>query len=322
MKIFAFDPAEHRDHYAEHGWVHIRDGIDPEFFEVLRRFTDESFGSHKVEGRAIGGRKEQALYEFPPEIDFPGELFDVVADLCGLHRPTMALSERHIKAYDEDAPSVPVPHKDRYASQVSIGLAIDVLGPSRLLLYPYDELEVNPLNVSAAYLQSLPPERRPEVALQDIAPVELDDAPGDVMMFRGNAVWHCRQDAANVTNLYLKLNDFNQDPLGEDPTTEDQRRRTLEAAASGDLDGKVPVLGRRLDCISRRYTRDWDEAVQAELWEQAPVMLSASDLALLELVDGRRSVGDVVGQNGGASGNGELATLQRLAERGVLDLIG
>lgn len=324
MKIFAFDPADHRSHYAEHGWVHVRNGIAPEFFEALRRFVDDSFGSHKVEGRAIGGRKEQALYEFPKETDFPGELFDVVADLCALNRSTMALSERHIKAYDEDAPTEPVPHKDRYASQVSIGLSIDVLGPSRLLLYPNDELDVNPLNVSGAYLDSLPPERRPAVALRDVAPVEIDDAPGDVMMFRGNAVWHCRQNASNVTNLYLKLNDFNSDPLGEDPTTDHQRRSTLAAASNGGIAGKVPVLARRLDCISRRYTRDWDEAAQAELWDQAPVALSERDLAILSVVDGRLSVDDVVqrSHSNGGGGKPELAALRRLAERGVLDLIG
>jgi hypothetical protein len=323
MKIFAFDPADYRDQYAKHGWVHVRDGIDRDFLDALRSFVHGSFGEHRVEGRAIAGRKQQALYEFPPDTDFPGELFDVVSELCGLHRPTMALSERHIKAYDRDAPANPVPHKDRYASQVSIGLSIDVPERSKLVLYPNDELEVNPLNVSAAYLESLPPERRPDVALRNATPVEIDDRGGDVMMFRGNAVWHARNNGADVVNLYLKLNDFNCDPLGEDPTTEEQRRRTLAAATNGQLDDKIPAFGRRLDCISRRYTREWDEVAHAELWDQSPVALSEADVALLGAVDARRGVSEVVSSAGdGDGGDARLAALRRLAERGVLDLIG
>ncbi len=69
---------------------------------------------------------KQALYEAPDGVDFPGELFDVVADPCNLHRPTMTLSERNIKAYDSVAPPEPIPRKDRYPSQVSIGLSIVV----------------------------------------------------------------------------------------------------------------------------------------------------------------------------------------------------
>jgi hypothetical protein len=318
MKIFSFDPANHRSHYSENGWVHIKGGVAPEFLEKLRAFAEERFGAHEVEGKAIAGRKKQALYEAPEGVDFPGELFDVVAELCGLHRPTMTLSERHIKAYDDDAPPEPIPHKDRYASQVSIGLSIKVPDDSRLTLYPRDELEVNPLNVSAAYLESLAPERRPEKALRGIEAVELYDAPGDVMMFAGNAVWHARRKAAGAINLYLKLNDFNCDPLGEDPSTADIRRKTVDVAEDGDLKARVPILGRRVDCVSRRYARDWSVVAQAEMWEEAPVALSEDDMALLEKIDGRRSAEEVLG----AGSDGDAAdSLRRLARRGVLDLI-
>jgi hypothetical protein len=318
MKIFDFDPADHSDHYAENGWVHVKGGISSDFLEALTNFADEKFGAHEVEGKAIAGRKKQALYEAPEGVDFPGELFDVVAELCNLHRPTMTLSERHIKAYDSDAPPEPIPHKDRYASQVSIGLSIKVPEDSRLILWPKDELEVNPLNVSAAFLESLAPEQRPEEALKGIEPVELYDSPGDVMMFAGNATWHARRKAAGATNLYLKLNDFNCDPLGEDPSDGEVRERTLATADNGDLGGTVPILGRRLDCISRRYTRDWGDAAQAEMWEEAPVALSQADLTLLEAVDGRREASEVLS----AASNGAGAeALARLARRGVLDLL-
>jgi hypothetical protein len=303
MKIFSFDPADHRDHYAEHGWVHIEGGVSPDFLSSLQAFAEENFGAHEVEGKAIAGRKTQALYEAPEGVDFPGELFDSVAELCGLHRPTMTLSERHIKAYDGDAPPEP------------IGLSIKVPEDSRLTLYPDDELDVNPLNVSAAYLESLAPEQRPEQALSGIDPVELYDSPGDVMMFAGNAVWHARRKPAGAINLYLKLNDFNCDPLGEDPASADIRARTVEAAENGDLGAKVPILGRRLDCVSRRYTRDWAEAAEAQMWEGPPVALSADEMTLLEAVDGRRGAAELLG------GDGADGSLRRLARRGVLDLL-
>lgn len=317
MKIFAFDPTEHREHYAENGWAHIKGGASPEFLEALQTFAADNFGAHEVEGKAIAGRKKQALFEAPEGVDFPGELFDAVAELCGLHRPTMTLSERHIKAYDGDAPPDPIPHKDRYASQVSVGLSIAVPEGSHLTLYPNDELDVNPLNVSAAYLEGLAPERRPEEALRGIDPIELYDAPGDVMMFAGNAVWHARRKPAGAINLYLKLNDFNCDPLGEDPGSTDVRRASVEAAKDGDLGGRVPILGRRVDCVSHRYTRDWLQAAQAEMWEAPPVALSEEDIWLLERVDGRSCAAEVLsGADGDATGS-----LRQLVQRGVLDLL-
>src|SRR5215210_4638682 len=102
MNVFDFDPAQFRDQYAQQGWIHIRDGIDRELLDALRDFASGSFDSHLVEGRAIGGAKAQAAYEFPPEVAFPDHLFDVVAEVSGLQRDAMTLSERHIKAYDDD----------------------------------------------------------------------------------------------------------------------------------------------------------------------------------------------------------------------------
>ena len=317
MNIFAFDPAAHTEHYAREGWIHIPQGIDPEFLDYLQGFARERFAQHQVEGTAIGGRKSQALFEFPQGVDFPGELFDSIAALCGLDREGMTLSERHIKAYDPDAPGDPIAHKDRYASQVSVGLSIEVPEGSELVVYPYDETEWNPYNISADYLQSLPPERRPEQALQGAREVVIQDAPGDVMMFHGARMWHFRRNPANAVNLYLKLNDFGCDPLGEDPLTPERREQTLAALASanGNLDGLVPVLGRRYDGVARQYTRDWQEVVHARVFDQAPTMLSDQELALLERIDGRRTVGETAGGDAGR------AAVVRLAEAGVLDLV-
>jgi hypothetical protein len=316
MKVFAFDPADYREQYAARGYVHILQGIDPDFHSVLREFATREFETHVVEGRAIGGRKSQALYEFPQETDYRRDVLDVVAALCGLNQATMTLSERHIKAYHSDAPPEPPPHKDRYASQASVGLSIEVPEGSELVLYPDDETDINPYNVSAAYSTSLPPHRRPEVSLKGAREVVLRDKPGDVMVFPGNAMWHVRRRPARAVNLYLKVNDFNCDPLGEDPTTDERRRATLDALAGADgrVDRLVPVLSRRLDTTSREYTRDWHETVQARLWDEGPVILDEPEFELLRSIDGRRTVAELA--NGA-----QQATLLRLAERGVVDLV-
>ncbi len=315
MKIFAFDPADYRDQYAERGWIHIRDGIDPEFLAYLKEYTARRFEEKHVEGKAIYGAKEQALFDFPPETDFPGELFDAVAHVAGLNRETMTLSERHIKAYDADAPADPVPHKDRFASQVSVGLSIDIPKGSKLFLYPETDVSVNPYNVSPQLLASLEPHQRPEAVLKGAPCVEIEDRPGDVGMFRGSAMWHGRRNGANATNLYLKMNDFNSDPLGEDPFTEERQRRTLEllASSNGHTPGLIPVLARRLDVMARQISRDGQEVLQAHLWEDAPVVLSQSEWDLLHAVDGRRSIAEL---------GADQDAVRRPAQRGVLELVG
>ena len=316
MKIFAFDPADYREQYRTQGWVHIRNGVTREFFAALRQFADEHFAEHQVEGRAIAGAKTQALYEFPTETAFPDELFDVVAATCGLERETMTLSERHVKWYDADADPNPTAHKDRLASKVSMGISIHVPKGSELLVYPRDHVSVNPFNVSATFPQSLGPEERPEVALKDAQPVVIEDQPGDVMMFPGSAVWHLRRKPAGAMNLYLKLNDFNSDPLGEDPTTPAMREATVAALDNGRVDGMRVLLGRRMDAITRLHTRHlWDEVLLADVWDSQPVRLTDAQFRVLQQVDGRRTFGDLLAA--GASRD----DLVRLAECGVLDLV-
>src|SRR5438067_389013 len=76
------------------------------------------------------------------------------------------LSERHIKAYDADARPEPDAHKDRFASEISVGIAIRVQPGSTLVLYPYDEVGVNPFNSSAELYASLSSTEHPRVALR------------------------------------------------------------------------------------------------------------------------------------------------------------
>lgn len=327
MRMFSFDPASFRDAYREQGYVHITGGVTPEFLETMRGFVAQSFSSHEVKGTAIGGDKTQALFEFPENADFPGEFFDMVSSMCGLDRANMTLSERHVKAYESDAPPNPRAHKDRVSSKVSVGLSIDIPPGSTLILYPDDDRSVNPFNVAPALLQSLEPDRQPDVVLKTAREVAIEDRPGDVIVFAGSSTWHLRRNSASAVNMYLKVNDFDSDPLGEDPSTERRRADTadiLKKPESADGVGSaVASLSRRLDTVTRQLTRnDWQEVVQANIWNERPVALSEVDVALLRAIDGPTPVAEIVDRLGGDGHERSMlgAAVRRLADQGVIDL--
>ena len=311
MRIFSFDAAQYRDQYAAQGWIHVRGGIDPGFHAYLRDFARTRFDSTHVEGLGIGGSKSQSIFEFSAEVDFPGELFDVVADIAGCRRERLTLSERHIKAYDADAPADPRPHKDRLSSLVSVGLSIDIPQGSCIELYPRDDVWVNPHNVAGHLLSALPDERQPEVTLAGKQPVRIADTAGDVVMFPGSAVWHLRRNSANAKNLYLKFNDFGSDPLGEDPTTDQMRARTLAALENGGVGSLTAVLARRFDVIRRLTTRVAEvKVLEADVWGSPPVSLSEQEAEMLEGLGGGCAVAEL-----------DESSVRRLARRGVIDLI-
>jgi hypothetical protein len=324
MRAFSFDPTELRDLYREQGWVHIPGGADGEFLAEVQAFVANEAGSTVLEGRGIGGRMEQSAYPLPDESEFIAHLFDTISTLCGLERESMTLSERHIKAYEPDTPEEVPPHKDRLSSQASVGFSITVPAGSTLVLYPFDDRSVNPFNFSGALRESLPPDRLPEVALKGAREVVIADAPGDVMVFPGSSLWHGRRRSAGAVNLYLKFNDFNSDPLGEDPSTVSRRERTVASAQNGAIAELRPTLARRLDTITHQQTRaDGVALISADVWGQPPVALTEAQLEVLRKVDGSRSVNDLaaeVDDSTVASGQVE-AEIRRLASDGVIDLL-
>jgi len=328
VKIFSFNPADHRQQFAEHGFVHIKDGIDPEFLEVARAFSQRNLEATKLDQFAIKGKKEQSLFDFPDGTDYREQIFDAVSQVCGLNRPTMALSERHIQAYEANANPNPQAHKDRFPSQISVGFSIDIPQGSTLVLYPYDHRELNPFNKAAALINSLQPDELPELVLKDAREVELADEPGDVVMFYGSTTWHLRRNAAGAVNLYVKVNDFDYDPLGEDPSTAERRERTVAIMGNGaqaDLGGMVAAKSRRLDFVSRQYAPHGEhESLHAVLYGSEPFGLTPAQLELLRAADGRRTLDDLVGAVAG-SGEWSRDEVQRgsvtLLERGALDLI-
>jgi hypothetical protein len=325
MRMFTFEADEYRDLYRKEGWVHIKNGVAPDFLEVITKYAIESFGQHKLEKFAIKGKKEQAIFEFADDVDYPDELFDLVASLCELNRSKMTLSERHIQSYELNAVPEPAAHKDRFASQISVGLSIQVPEDSRLVLYPNEFRDLNTFNQSAALYASLAADERPEVFLKQAREVEIADEPGDVVVFPGASTWHLRRRSAGAVNLYLKFNDFGADPLGEDAYTAAFRACTLEVLAdlnSYQFRSAVPALARRLDTFAHRYTRNWDDAYQATLYGEDPFTLSGSEFDLLRGIDGQRSVGALAASLASTNGHDRVEqTLRRLASRGIIDLV-
>jgi hypothetical protein len=318
--MFDFDPAAYSEEYESHGFVHIPKGVNEDFHAKLLRQLQASFESSRLNEFAIG-EKQQALYEFPDDADYLSELFDAVSQVCGLDRRAIVLSERHIKAYESDAVAEPAPHKDRFASQVAVGLSLAIPRGSKLVLYPDDHVHANPFNSSAELRGSLSPDRLPEVVLSGARRVEIEDSPRDVVMFRGNAMWHYRSNPANATLLYLKFNAYKCDPLGEDPRAAERRRQTeaMLEANDADLRFAVPLIGSRVDCVSRRYTREWAEAMTVVLWGDKSFLIDEQDLLALQAIDGYRMVPTVIAATGSSLEEG-LKRIRRLAAAGVVDL--
>ncbi|MDQ6835052.1 MAG: hypothetical protein M3016_02590 [Actinomycetota bacterium] len=327
MRIFAFDPEDFRNHYHRQGWVHIKDGIHPDFLAELRQGAERQSRVERLDRFAIKGKKEQALYEFPASTDYPEELFDAVASVCGLRRESMTLSERHIQIYDAEAKPDPQAHKDRFPSQVSVGLSIEIPQDSRLVLYPHDRREVNPFISAAALIRHLQPDELPDVALRHAQAVEIADRPGDVVMFPGSTTWHLRRHAAGAVNLYVKCNDFDCDPLGEDPRTAPRREHTVHMLATADREklAAQPVkLSRRLDSVARRQTRDgFNEVLEACLYGSDPFGITETQRQILCAAGEAKPLEGLLEQvaTDGRTREESLSDAIRLLELGALEIL-
>jgi hypothetical protein len=322
-KMFTFDPGRYAEEFRTKGFVHIPGGLTKEFYQVLARQVDDYLRGELLKNFAIGD-KQQALYQFPDGGDYHGELVGAVAGVCGVGAATVVLSERHIKAYEPRAVPDPPAHKDRFATEFAVGFSVRVPEGSTLVLYPEDDVGVNPFNSSTELRASLRPGTLPEQTLRGAKRVEIRDAPGDVILFRGRSVWHLRARPAGTVMLYLKLNTFNADPLGEDPATDGFRRRTADLLGGSDeeFERLVPVLGRRLDYVHRRYDRDWREVIGVVLWGEKHLTIDEEELRALRAIDGRRTVGELIEAMGpGGDRAARAAKLRYLASRGAIDLL-
>lgn len=324
MKVFDFDPADHREAYQRDGWVHVKGGATQEFLDAARLLVLQQTTAQRLGGKGLAGQKDQYLFDLPASLEPGRDLFDVIAPLTGLRRSTTTLSERHVKAYSADADPWPAAHKDRLSSQVSVGISVEVPSGSHLVLYPHDDRWVNPF-LSTGLRDSLEPGALPEVVLAEVDGVEIHDEPGDVIVFPGSSMWHLRRRSAGAVNIYLKFNDFDADPLGEDPSTAPRRADTLAALhGPGEaLETLVPVLSRRFDSVVEERSRaGWRRTLSAVVWGGPPVPLSDPEALLLRALEPTRPVSALR-----AAPPGDLqpedvdAGVRRLAERGVCDLL-
>jgi hypothetical protein len=321
-RLFDFDPAQYAATFATAGFVHIPKGLNQEFYKTLSKQVDRFLQGELLDEFAIGN-KQQAVYEFPDNAQNLNQLFEAVGAVCGLNPKKLTLSERHIKIYESDANANPAAHKDRFASQIAIGFSVHVPEGSRLVLYPHDHLDVNPFNSSAGLRASLSPDRLPENILRTARRVEITDSPGDVMMFRGNRIWHLRSNPAGTKMLYLKLNDCNCDVLGEDPSSAECRKLTELSLTSKDseLEKMIPLLGRKVDYVEKRYTRNWKEVAGVVLHGEPSFTIDGEELRALRAMDGRRTVLSIVEEMGHSTNpTVGLRKIRRLAARGAVDL--
>ena len=324
-KMFQFDPAKYAAQFASEGYVHIPGGVTEAFYAKMVRQVEHNMANKVAKEFAIGD-KQQSVYEFPDDgNDYATELCEAVAAVTGVRAGDLVMSERHVKAYEANAAPEPNAHKDRFASQISVGLSVHVREGSTLVLYPYDELDVNPFNTSVQLRASLSPDRYPEPILKRGRRIEIKDSARDVIMFRGHKIWHLRANPANTTMLYFKLNAFNCDPLGEDRCTGDIRSGTEKAMSLNDeqLARMVPLVGRRVDFVHRMYNRDWREVIGVVLWNEKHFTIDEDELKLLQSIDGRRNVASLTAAMNGSGGSpAALEKVRRLARRGVIDLVG
>lgn len=320
--MFRFDPAEYRAAYEERGWVHVSEGADPEFLEHLRSeaFRDlerDGATGPVLQGAGIRGAKSQFLYEPHPDLNLRAELGAMTAAMCSLEPASFTISERHIKAYEVGANPDPPAHKDRLSSLVSVGVSIVVPEGSTLVLYPHDDVGENPY-LTTDLRASLEPDALPENVLAGVRGIEIQDRPGDVVVFRGSALWHRRLRSGGTMNLYLKCNDFDSDPLGEDPTSLQRAAYTNALLERGDEvpDDVVPTLRRDVEWVGTLVGRDGAPRPFAKRWERPPQTLGLETHAALLAVDGRHTWGQLRRDSGI-----DRDDLVWLAGRGLIDLV-
>jgi len=321
-KMFDFDANKYADAFAEHGYVHIPGGLPVDFHARLVKYVEDSFGQKYLKDFARGD-KQQAMFEFlePEHYD---ELRVTVAAVCGVDVNSLTLSERHIKEYELGADPYPLAHKDRFGSEIAVGLSIRVPDGSTLVMYPEYDVSVNPFNSTAELRSSFSPQALPDARLKDAPRVEIQDRPRDVQIFRGNAVWHLREHGAGTTVLYLKLNTYNCDTLGEDPHSSEMRHRTLSIAGSSPSiwTGSIPIIARRVDYIHRRYNRDWSELFGVVLYGQPHTTVTEAEFEALRAMDGRRTIAEIARQIGQAVEDEDVReAIRQLALRGIVDLL-
>lgn len=184
-----------------------------------------------MSGRAIKNKKKQYLFYFPDDNGATvSEPISSISALTGSPESEMTISERHIMIYDMNAAPAVKLHKDRLASQISVGIPLNISLESRVALLPYGAREVNSREHAIYSAKEVEPTARSvswdTIGLEPpgadrsgvgLELVKLDARPGDIVVFAGSSMYHARLNAAQSATLYFKFNSMRLDPLGEHP---------------------------------------------------------------------------------------------------------
>lgn len=331
MDVFNFEPEEFAEDYASNGFVHIPRGVAPGFLDYAQTFTRDSLSRESetsLSEWAFKNKKIQFLFDFPDLVDFESQVKYPVGDLAGLDRNNITLCERHIKVYDKNAPATPPPHKDRVASEVTVGIPLEIPENSHIILYPDHCREINAFASTALHRASLDDINLPERALAQVDPQVLQVWPGDVVFFRGSSMYHERVNPANTSLLYLKFNSLNLDPLAEDPATSIQREtslREINHLSDAQLLRSKVMVSPRVEKISRHYTRlYWKELLQLFIWNEKEISIDEHELNLLRALGHERlRLAELLRRTGADGPNlaDHIQTARRLIRVGALDLV-
>jgi hypothetical protein len=308
MKTFTFAPGALASEYRKNGYVHVKEVVSNEFLDFARQQLARcrTSGQNELGARAIKNKKKQYLFEMP-DATFLTDLTEAISALTSLPAAEMTLSERHIMIYDDQASAEPPLHKDRVASEVSVGIPLEVSTEARVALLPDVAKGANlldgaiycPRNTSiparSATAWSLEESEYPKSVSYDGGElVKLDAKPGDLVVFAGSAIYHGRLNGERSAALYFKFNTMGLDPLGEDPATPVRRERGVQISlAKNDealLQSRVE-LSPRLRYVNRCYTRpDWTPVLQAAVSGEKDFTLSEDDSDFIMSVRKGRTV--------------------------------
>lgn len=212
--MFIFDPGAARAEFEQSGYVHLRGVLEQSVIDNLTDFLNRALQENIDEQGEwqIFGKKRQFLYDFPDSNS--AEQFRLgMAALTGIDYDELTISERHLKVYDRNAAPWPAPHKDRAASQISIGLPVSIPENSSACVFP--GLQAGPNTEEHAVFMTDRDYPHLDKIYQLEECVMLHERPGDLVAFLGSSIYHERVHPAGAAILYIKVNGAGSDPLGE-----------------------------------------------------------------------------------------------------------
>jgi len=328
MKVFDFAPEDYIEEYSQKGYVHVKGGVCKEFLKYALSFTKKSIENEmetSLDEWRFVGKKMQFLFDFPDSTDLELDVKSVVGKVTSFPHGRVTICERHIKVYDDTAAPNPPAHKDRSASEVTVGLPLQVPDNSYLILYPDSHLDINHFSSTALYRSSLDEHELPEVVLKDIEPTKLNVWPGDVVLFRGSSIYHERVNPANTQLLYLKFNSMLLDPIGEDPETirlGDISKQKIVTISDEQLLSANLVVSPKLDKLSRHNSRlNWQEIYQIYLWGEKEITVGEFEFRFIQSIGKTNTVSNILQNINVAADENTIAKIRRLINLNIIYLL-